>query len=202
MLTRRSILLCVATLGVPLPALAAPDFTGARRFVEQRHQALFTAMRKSKNPKTDPELLRLFDEMLDYEHFVRESLGKSWDGLSPDQRERLSAVLRGLIRGSYRKNLKDISGYDVTYTGESEGSQGVLVATLAKDPQKKRQEPLRIDYVVAKTGNVHRVRDIVTGGVSLVTNYRRQFARIMKKDGFDGLLAKMQVQLDKLEASG
>jgi phospholipid transport system substrate-binding protein len=98
--------------------------------------------------------------------------------------------------------LKDISGYDVTYAGESEGSQGVLVATTAKDPKKKRQEPLRIDYVVAKAGSVHKVRDIVTGGVSLLGNYRRQFARIMKKDGFDALLGKMQTQLDKLEKGG
>jgi phospholipid transport system substrate-binding protein len=201
--TRRSLLFLLATVALPLPALAAPaDFAAARRFVEQRHQALFAAMKKSSHPKTDPELLRLFDQMLDYDHFVRQSLGDSWDGLSEQQRQRFSEVLRGLIRGSYQKNLKDISGYEVTYTGESEGSQGVLVATVAKDPKKKRQEPLRIDYVVAKAATGHRVRDIVTGGVSLLQNYRRQFARIMKKDGFDRLLGKMQTQLDKLEGAG
>lgn len=199
--SRRSLLLLMAAAALPVSVQAAPaDYPAARRFIQQHHEALLSAMKKSPNPKENPELLRLFDEMLDYDHFVRESLGTSWDSLSAEQRRRFSDILRGLIRGSYRKNLRDLTGYDITYTGESDASSGVLVATLATDPKKKRQDPLRIDYVVGKEDGHHKVWDIVTAGVSLVQNYRRQFARIMKKDGADGLLQKMQAQLDRMES--
>jgi phospholipid transport system substrate-binding protein len=158
-------------------------------------------MQKAQDAKANPEVLRVFDGMLDYDHFVRSSLGTAWGDLTAEQREQFGSVLKGLIRASYRRNLRDITGYDVAYTGESDGEDGVLVATLASDPRHKRREPLRIDYVVAKTPSGPRVRDIVTGGVSLVGNYRKQFARIIKRDGFDGLLGKMRKQLEKLDGA-
>lgn len=199
---RRSFLLaCAAALFVH-PAWANPaEHEAARRFVKDRHTALTTAMQKAPDPKTNPELLRVLDGMLDYDHFVRQSLGTSWDGLTPAQRQQFGEVLQGLIRASYRRNLRDITGYDIAYTGESAAEDGVLVGTLASDPNRKRREPLRIDYVVFKTPAGHKVRDIVTGGVSLVGNYRKQFARIIKRDGFDALLGKMRTQLDKLDGS-
>jgi phospholipid transport system substrate-binding protein len=198
--TRRNFLVLTAGAFVTAPAWAeSGDHAAARRFMQERHAALTAAMRKSGDPKTNPELLRLLDGMLDYDHFVRQSLGKSWDSLSAAQREQFASVLQGLIRASYRRSLRDITGYDIAYTGESDADDGVLVATVASDPKKKRSEPLRIDYVVAKTSAGQKVRDIVTGGVSLVGNYRKQFARIIKRDGFDALLEKMKKQLDKLD---
>lgn len=201
-LHRRSFVFVSLTLLLPLSAVAqaAPDFAGARRFVKSKQDALQLGMRNAKDPKSDPALLAIFDGMLDYPHFVRHSLGTHWDSLSEAQRDHFGKVLRGLIRGSYRRNLRDISGYDVEYTGESEGEDGVIVGTRAADPRKKRPDPLRIDYVVAKTESGFKVRDIVTGGVSLVTNYRRQFGRIIRKKGFDELMRMMEKQLTKLES--
>jgi phospholipid transport system substrate-binding protein len=206
-LDRRSALLLFGlALLVPAPALvpssasaAQEDWAGARRFMQTKHAELSAGMRKARDPKTDPELMRIFDGMLDYPHFVRESLGEHWDQLDPGQQARFAEVLQKLVRGSYRKSLKDISGYEVQYTGESDGESGVLVATLAADPKKKRQDPLRIDYVVGKGPNGFLVRDIVTGGVSLLRNYKRQFARIIKKESFDALMAKMENQLKRVE---
>jgi phospholipid transport system substrate-binding protein len=177
----------------------AADHAPARRFIQERHSALTLAMQKGG--KSNPELLRVLDGMLDYDHFVRRSLGDSWDGLDQAQRDQFGDVLKGLIRASYRRNLRDITGYDIAYSGESDAEDGVLVATVASDPRKKRREPLRIDYVVGKTAGGAKVRDIVTGGVSLVGNYRKQFARIIKRDGFEALLGKMRTQLEKLEGT-
>jgi phospholipid transport system substrate-binding protein len=203
MFSRRSLLFLLAATALPLSVQAAPaEHPAARRFIQQHHEALLKSMKKSANPNDNPELLQLFDEMLDYQHFVQECLGSSWDSLTDAQKQQFSDILRRLIRASYRKNLRDLTGYDVAYTGESDASEGVLVATSASDPKKKRQEPLRIDYLVGKPGGQQKVWDIVTAGVSLVQNYRRQFARIMKKEGADGLLRKMQVQLERLEAGG
>lgn len=205
-LDRRSALLLFGLALLPSPALlpsqavaAQEDWAGARRFMQTKHAELQAGMRKARDPKTDPDLLRIFDGMLDYPHFVRESLGEHWDQLTREQQTRFADVLQKLVRGSYRKSLKDISGYEVQYTGESDGEGGVLVATMAADPKKKRQDPLRIDYVVGKGPNGFLVRDIVTGGVSLLRNYKRQFARIIKKESFDALMTKMENQLKRVE---
>lgn len=199
---RFALALCAALFvgGVAANAYAGPeDFGPARSFMQTKHEALKKGVAKAGEP--DAATVQIFDGMLDYDHFVRESLGSHWDTLDEGQRERFGQLLKKLIRGSYTRNLKGIAGYDVEYAGETQGDAGVLVSTIAKDPQKKRQEPLRIDYVVAKTAAGLRVRDIVTGGVSLVRNYRNQFGRLLKKDGFDALLGKMNAQLDKLNRS-
>jgi phospholipid transport system substrate-binding protein len=41
------------------------------------------------------------------------------------------------------------------------------------------------------------VQDIVTEGVSLVSSYRSQFTKIVKKDGFPALIQKMKDKLAK-----
>ena len=41
-----------------------------------------------------------------------------------------------------------------------------------------------------------RVYDIITDGVSLVKNYRRQFRRIIRDEGWDGLIDRMQKKLE------
>ena len=42
-----------------------------------------------------------------------------------------------------------------------------------------------------------RVTDIVTEGVSLVSSYRSQFTKIVKKDGFPKLITKMKEKIAK-----
>jgi phospholipid transport system substrate-binding protein len=49
---------------------------------------------------------------------------------------------------------------------------------------------------VHKAGSSWRVQDIVTEGSSLVKNYRQQFTRIIKKDGFPELLKRMKTKLN------
>ena len=45
------------------------------------------------------------------------------------------------------------------------------------------------------------VQDIETEGVSLVTSYRGQFLKIIKKDGFGKLIEKMKDKLAKGETN-
>ena len=102
------------------------------------------------------------------------------------------------MRTSYRKNLRDPSGYSVQYTGEQPLDQAVLVTTVTVNKKNQREKPLDVDYRVAQPGKVYLVQDIVTSGVSLVQNYRSQFGRIIKRDGFAALLELMTKRLEKL----
>ena len=64
---------------------------------------------------------------------------------------------------------------------------------------KAREPELEIDFRLAKVDGKLKVVDIYTERASLVKTYRSQFLRILRKDGFDKLLEKMQKRLDKLE---
>lgn len=175
---------------------AAPN-DKATEFVRSKQEELQSAMKASKDPKTDPKLLAIFDAMLDYDALTRDSLGSEWDTLTPDQRVEFGGILKQLIQKSYRKNLSDTSGYEVQYVGVDQGGEGAVVKTLAQNKGNKREKPIAINYVVSSTSARLKVRDVVTDDVSLVGNYRNQFKRIIKKKGFPGLMEQMRKQVDK-----
>lgn len=160
---------------------AAASANKASEFVRGKHEELQGALKASKEPKSDPKLLAIFDAMLDYEALTRDSLGAEWDALTPEQRTEFGGILKQLIQKSYRKNLSDTSGYEVQYVGVDDSAEGAVVKTLAQNKVNKREKPLGINYVVSSTASGFKVRDVVTDEVSLVGNYRNQFKRIIKR---------------------
>jgi phospholipid transport system substrate-binding protein len=143
--------------------------------------------------------MAIFDRTLDYEYLTVETLGKNGEALTADQRAAYGDVLKRLVQASYRRNLKDPSGFDVEYAGETPSGAAVVVQTVTKNKRNRRDKPLSVDYQVAVVGGARRVQDVATGGVSLVRNYKKQFGSIIRKSGFDELLKKMRDRLAELE---
>ena len=52
-------------------------------------------------------------------------------------------------------------------------------------------EATHIDYVMRKEAGEWRIVDIVVDDVSTVDNYRSSFGRIIKKEGMDGLINRL-----------
>ncbi len=59
--------------------------------------------------------------------------------------------------------------------------------------------PLQIDYKLIQTGDEWLVYDIIIEGVSMIKNYRSQFAKIIHKDSFSVLMDKLNAKVKKLE---
>jgi phospholipid transport system substrate-binding protein len=189
---RVATLICALLLSAPL--VHAAD---AETFIKGKQSELTELVRKAKAPADEKRLQDAFDDVLDYDSLARESLKDSWEGLKPEERKEFQDVLKKLVRATYRRNLKRISDYDVGYGGETRGENGQIVRTTAKSRSNVREEPISIDYVVRETGGKWRIVDIVTEGSSLVGNYRNQFRRIIKKQGFAELIRRMKAKGDK-----
>jgi ABC-type transporter MlaC component len=202
---RRDFIALASVLMASAPTLAwadaTQDQTEARAFVSALHRELLAAIKASQNPKTDPKLMAIFDRTLDYKYLTTETLGKNADGMAPEQIAAYADVLKRLVQASYRRNLRDPSGFEIEYTGETPAGPAVLVQTLTKNKKNKRDKPLSVDYQVALVDGARRVQDVATGGVSLVRNYRKQFGGIIHKRGMDELLKLMNERLAELEGS-
>lgn len=189
-----------ATLLLAL-ALAAPlaQAGDAESFVRTKHGELTQLVNKSKNPAEDKKLEAAFDQVLDYDTLARESLKDFWAERTPAERTEFQDVLKRLVRAAYRKSLKRVGDYDIEYKGETKGEAGTVVRTVAKSRGNAREEPISVDYVVRESDGKWQIVDIVTEGSSLVGNYRNQFRRIIKKDGFPELIRRMKTKLEKGE---
>lgn len=188
----------IAALLFAAPLVHASE---AQTFVKSKQTELTELVRKAKTPADEKRLQGAFDEVLDYDSLARESLKESWDERTAAERAEFQGILQKLVRTAYRKNLKRIRDYDVQYTGEAKAELGQVVKTTAKSRSNAREEPIAIDYVVRESGGKWRIVDIVTEGSSLVGNYRNQFRRIIKKQGFPELIRRMKTKLEKGETA-
>ena len=186
--------LVAAVVFLMCPWASAADAQG---FVKGKQEALVALLKKPATPATQTKIESVFDEMLDYDALAEASLGAHWAGLSVAEREDFQGVLKQLVRNSYRKNLKKTLSYEVTFSGQTSAKEAVLVKSVARNRTVKREEPVKVDYVLHQVKGAWRVKDIVTEGSSLVQNYRQQFNRIIKKNSFAELIRRMKAKQEE-----
>jgi ABC-type transporter MlaC component len=130
---------------------------------------------------------------LDIDQLGKRAMVDNWQKLGKPQQDQFLGLLRELIEDNYVRGLRANLEYQIDYTGESTDKDGNLIVTTKINTKRKgRPYAIEVDYVVVKDGDKLRAWDVKTDGVGLVENYRTMFDKIIDKDGFDGLIAKMK----------
>jgi phospholipid transport system substrate-binding protein len=62
-------------------------------------------------------------------------------------------------------------------------------------------QPVPVDYDMEKTANGWKCYDVRVGGISLVVNYRTEFAGIVRDKGIDGLIGVLETKNRSLDAA-
>ena len=122
-----------------------------------------------------------------------------WAARSDAEKAEFSDLLKQLVRKSYERNLKKTLNFNIEYVSEKAEGAVIIVTTKAVSKTNAREEPIEIAFKMQEKDGVWRVADIVTEGVSLVSSYRSQFTKIVKKDGFPTLIKKMKDKIAKGE---
>ena len=172
----------------------------AMDFLKKRHEEVIqilsrTARTEAKITERNHQLNRALEDLLDFDELSRRSLRDHWEGLSQAQRDEFTTLLRSLVERSYQKNLESTLDYEIRYEREEADSNGVVVHTVAHSKKKRRAPEVEIDYKLRKTEADWKVFDVTTDGVSLIDNYRNQFNRIIRRHGWNELIARMQKRL-------
>lgn len=168
-------------------------------FVKENQGKLFDVVAQPKTDARQKKLRGMFDEMLAYKIIARVSLGKkAWNDLSAEQKETFTSLLTKIVRANYQRNLTKMLDYRIVYEREVKDGPTMMVHTLAKHKTDEREPDIEVDFRLKKLANGWRIVDIHTERASLVKTYRSQFLKIMRKDGFDKLIEKMQTKLDKM----
>ena len=138
-------------------------------------------------------------DFLDIDALGQRALDTHWSKLSAAQQKEYLALLRQLIEKSYIKGLRANLQYSVVYVSESKKGEDIVVATKIETTRRGRPYTIAVDYVLRSAGGKLRAWDVSTDGVGLVENYRAQFNKIIAKDGFDGLIARMKKKASKVD---
>lgn len=196
---------CLLVPAVPTAAAApdakpAPAKDGPGTAAVKQANTTIANLLKQKVPAGSPEEKELAKKVtasvrnfLDIDQLGKRAMVDQWAKLTKAQQEQFLTLLRELIEENYVRGLRANVEYTVVYTGETTDKDGnVVVSTKINTQRKGRPFSISIDYVLVKEGDKLRAFDIKTDGVGLVENYRTTFNKIVDRDGFDGLIAKMK----------
>ena len=147
---------------------------------------------------TVSQLAGVVEKFVDFEELSKRALGKTWDTLSKPQQKEFTETMQGLLRASYAQKAIGQGGADVKYGKETvKGDEAMVNTTIIV-----KKDKIPVDYKLYKAGKGWRVYDVVTDEVSLVETYRGQFTKLMKEQGFNGLLGTLKAKREQLEKAG
>jgi phospholipid transport system substrate-binding protein len=145
---------------------------------------------------TVEQLAQVVERYVDFGELSKRALGKTWDTLTPAQRQDFSDTMKGLLRASYAQKAIGQGKAQVKYGEESIQGDEASVATSIR----VKQEDVPVDYKLYRAAKGEwRIFDVVTDEVSLLETYQAQFRKLISEKGFDGLLATLKAKRAELE---
>lgn len=152
---------------------------------------------KDKSKERRQKLEAVVSSRFSYEEMSRRTLGAQWAKMSEAEREEFVELFRGLLVNSYADRVESYSGDPINYVGERVENEYAEVRTRVMLGQAE----VPLDYRLIKRDGDWRVYDVVIDGISLVSNYRGQFSKILKNGSYQDLVEQLRKKSDKLAAS-
>lgn len=138
-------------------------------------------------PATRQKLEAIVTRAVDLEGMAKSALGKTWMETPAAKRKKFLEAFKSRFRKATGEQLDQYRSTSIKYFPEKTEDDDTIVPTevLVKG------EPTHIDYRMRKQDGSWRIVDLVVDDVSTVENYRSSFNRIIKKEGMDGLIARL-----------
>ena len=133
----------------------------------------------------------------DFRAMSQRTLATNWKKASDDERQQFVELFSQLIENTYIGRVEAYTDEKVDYPGEKVKGKKAVVETLILTDTAD----IPVNYKVYLKNGKWLVYDVVIEGISLISNYRSSYQEIVKSEGFDGLLTKMQDKIKELESA-
>jgi phospholipid transport system substrate-binding protein len=124
-------------------------------------------------------------------------MGKHWNQRTPAERKQFVDLFASLLENSYAGKIESYNNEKVVYLKENIDGDYAELRSKIITPKK---DEYSLDYRLLKEANGKwMVYDVVIEGVSLVSNYRTQFNRIISEKGYPELVKRLQNKNNELK---
>lgn len=147
---------------------------------------------KEKTLQRRAALRAEIEKIFDFEEMAKRSLGIYWRERTPQEKKEFVELYKDLLERSYSGKIESYTDEKVLYLDEKI-EKGKYAEVKTKIVTKDRKE-IPIDYKLYFTGKDWKVYDIVIEGVSLVSNYRSQFNKIIQNHSYQELVRRMKTK--------
>lgn len=125
----------------------------------------------------------------DFEKMAQLTLHKCWKSQPADQRQKFVELFSKMLEKTYITRISLYSAPKVEYVREMQRGNRAEVATRIIF---NSGNSIQVSYRLHQRGNDWKIYDVNVEGVSLVRNYRNQFASILKNNTFATLLTRIE----------
>ena len=159
-----------------------------------------------KQPAKTPERRKLLEqtvsERFDFEEMSLRALGAPWKQLSDQEKKEFVALFRTLLINTYREQIETYSGDGVQYLNERVEKAGDKeYAEVRTKIFLSDKSELRLDYKLINKDKANwRVYDVVIQDIGLISNYQKQFTKIIRASSYQGLVDQLRTKSDKIKA--
>ena len=191
-------IMCLA--GVANVEVVAPDV-----MIKSVAQDVMTIVKQDSGSKAENQkkILALVDaEVLpnfNFTHMTQLAMGRYWHQATPVQQKALVAEFRNMLVRTYT------NAFTLYHDQQIEIKPLKLAATdtdimVYSRIIKSGGQPTSVNYRMERMPDGWKVYDVVIEAVSLVTNYRSQFASTIQQSGVDGLIKELSgMNADKVQ---
>lgn len=193
-------LLCACfAFTLPVPARGGEVTEQVRKTVDE--VVAIVADKELKKPEHEKErrqrLKVAVEKIFDYEEMARRSLATHWKARTPAESKEFVQLYETLLENSYSSKIESYNQEKITYLNET--VEGEYAEVKSKLTTAKRDE-YALDYRLMNKGGKWLVYDVVIEGVSLVSNYRSQFNKIITNQGYGELVKKLRTKSEEIKA--
>ena len=130
----------------------------------------------------------------DFRAMSQRTLATNWRKASKEEQQQFVELFAELIQNTYIGRVEAYTNEEVKYPGEKITNNRAVVDTLIVTSSAE----IPVTYKLYLNDDRWLVYDVNIEGVSLISNYRNSYQEIVKREGFAGLLAKMEEKVKEL----
>jgi len=128
---------------------------------------------------------------------AREALGSHWEARTPKERDEFVDLFAELLEVVYLTQVNKPGTLRLRYLDETiEGDRarvGLLVLT-------RHDVNVNVEVRLVRREERWLVWDVALDGISVVSNYRAQFDRVLRRGSYEALVASLRARIAELSA--
>ena len=176
---KRLLLVLTASLFIASVACANPT-EDVKKTVDEVVRIVADKEMKKNDVKRRQALKKTISVIFDYSEMAKRSLGKHWNTRTAAEKKQFAELFATLLENSYAGKIESYNNEKIVYIKEileeDHAEIKSKVITAARDE-------FTLDYRMFKHEGKWMVYDVVIEGVSLISNYRSQFNKIITANG-------------------
>jgi phospholipid transport system substrate-binding protein len=180
-------------LGLAPAAWAGPPTEQLRTYTDQVLKVLQNP--SLSLPERRDAVRHLAEQVFDVTETARRALGPHWQQRTPAEREEFVKLFANLLEQTYINRIDEFGGEKLTYVSEQiDGDRAVVKAKITT----KNGTDVPVESRLLQRDTRWLIYDILVENLSLISNYRSQFDRVIRTSSYEELVKRLRTKGDFL----